>query len=208
MRKARSDSDFLFVGNHPCLDFINTQMIQNGRLVDLLEGFSGLIVWLAQAGILDKTEAKEAIRRWGGQPEGRRVFEEGRAFRAVLRAMVERIVNGKPVHQSAVEAINRLLRTRLGYSRLMRVQGRFEKRFQAVSQEASHLLAPLAEFAGNLLCAGDLSLVKKCRNSACILYFYDSTKNHARHWCSMSICGNRMKVAAHYQRTRSGSDSR
>jgi predicted RNA-binding Zn ribbon-like protein len=44
--------------------------------------------------------------------------------------------------------------------------------------------------------------VKKCRNSACILFFYDMTKNHARQWCSMRLCGNRMKVAAHYRRQR------
>jgi predicted RNA-binding Zn ribbon-like protein len=36
-----------------------------------------------------------------------------------------------------------------------------------------------------------------------VLLFYDTTKNHARHWCSMSLCGNRHKVAAHYRRRRS-----
>jgi predicted RNA-binding Zn ribbon-like protein len=35
-----------------------------------------------------------------------------------------------------------------------------------------------------------------------VLFFYDTTKNHARHWCSMTICGNRSKVAAHYRRLR------
>lgn len=31
--------------------------------------------------------------------------------------------------------------------------------------------------------------------AACILFFYDTTKNYSRRWCSMSACGNRMKVA-------------
>ena len=61
-------------------------------------------------------------------------------------------------------------------------------------------LVLIAVAAADLLCHGDLSLVKKCDNPRCILYFYDTTKNHARRWCSMAGCGNRMKAAAHYRR--------
>ncbi len=61
-----------------------------------------------------------------------------------------------------------------------------------------------AESAADLLCTGDLSLVKKCQHDACILYFYDTTKNHARQWCSMELCGNRMKAAMHYRRKKRG----
>ena len=53
-----------------------------------------------------------------------------------------------------------------------------------------------------VLCYADLALVKKCENPVCVLFFYDTSKNHSRRWCSMSVCGNRMKVAAHYQRLR------
>jgi predicted RNA-binding Zn ribbon-like protein len=65
------------------------------------------------------------------------------------------------------------------------------------------LIVPIAEAAADLLCHGDLSLVKKCGNPRCILFFYDTTKNHARRWCSMAGCGNRMKAAAHYRRLHS-----
>lgn len=206
--RNRSEKAFLFVGNSTCLDFVNTELIVKGRPVDLLENFGDLISWLVEARALVAAEAREAVRRWGDQPEGKRVFEEGRAFRAVLRAMVERIVNGKPVQPPVLDAINKLLQNRIGYSQLVRVRGGFERRFHTGSAEAVHLLVPLAEFASDLLCHYDRALIKRCQNPACILYFYDTTKNHARRWCSMSICGNRMKVAAHYQRKRSRSDSR
>lgn len=202
MHEANSDKTFLFVGNHLCLDFINTQMIMQGRPTDLLDDFSDLVAWLVQAGVLDKTEEREAMKTWGSQREGEHTFEEARTFRGILREMTERIVAGKPVPQPAVEAINRLLRERVGYAQLVRVRGGFERTFRAESRAAAHLLVPLAESASNLLCSGDLSLVRKCQNPACILYFYDVTKNHARHWCSMGLCGNRMKVAAHYRRHR------
>ena len=205
VRDPAPETAFLFVGNAKCLDFVNTELIVKGRPVDLLRNFGDLVSWLVEAQALDASEAREAVRRWGGQPEGTRVFEEGRAFRAVLRAMVERIVNGKPVRPAAVDAINQLLQNRVGYSQLVRGRGGFERRFHSGSAEAGHLLAPLAEFASDLLCHYDHALIKRCQNPACILYFYDTTKNHARRWCSMSLCGNRMKAATHYSRHRAKS---
>ncbi len=203
MREARPVKKFLFVGNQTCLDFINTQMIQHGRLVDLLESYDDLASWLVQASVLTAAEATEAVRKWGGQREGQRTFEEAMKFRAVLRGMVEQTVKGRSVPTAAIESINRLLGARLGYTQLARVRGRFERRFHSQTTQATHLLVPIAELTSDLLCHCDLSLIKRCRNPACILYFYDTTKNHARHWCSMNLCGNRMKVAAHYRRTRS-----
>jgi len=203
MREKKSGKPFLFVGNHLCLDFINTQMIVHGVLTDLLDDFSDLVTWLVQAGALDESEEREVVKTWRGQKEGAHTFEEARTFRGILRGMVERIVAGKPIPQPAVEAINRLLRRHVGYAQLVRVQDGFERTFCSESSPATRLLVPLAESASHLLCSGDLSLVKKCQNPACVLYFYDTTKNHARHWCCMSTCGNRMKVAAHYERKRS-----
>ena len=203
-RHDQPEQRFLFIGNHPCLDFLNTQIAQNGQPVDLLDTFSDLIMWLMQAHLLDREEAKKAERKWGGQPEGIRILDQAREFRTMLREMVERIAAGKPVPQAALEAINGRLRDRVGYPQLIRRSGKFEREFQVESQEANQLLGLLAESASNLLCTCELSLIKQCQNPVCVLFFYDTTKNHARHWCSMSVCGNRIKVAAHYRRKRNG----
>ena len=81
MRKRRPENPFIFIGNQTCLDFINTQMIQQGRLVDLLEDFSALMSWMVQARILDVGDAKEAIHKWGGRREGLRTFARAGAAR-------------------------------------------------------------------------------------------------------------------------------
>jgi predicted RNA-binding Zn ribbon-like protein len=117
--------------------------------------------------------------------------------------MVTRIAAGRPVPQAAIEAINEMLSYRIGYPQLTCRKGKFEREYQAESQKANQLLGLLAEVATNLLCSCNFSLIKKCQNPLCVLFFYDTTKNHARHWCSMTICGNRSKVAAHYRRHRS-----
>jgi len=202
-RDSQSEKKFIFIGNHPCLDFINTLIVQNGQPVDLLETFSDLVTWLAQARLLNREEAKQAERNWGGMPDGMRTLDQARGFRDALREMVERIAAGKPVPSAAIEAINGKLRYRVGYPQLTSRSGKFEREFQAESQEANRLLGVLAESASDLLCTCDFSVIKQCQNPSCVLFFYDTTKNHARHWCSMSVCGNRMKVAAHYRRHRS-----
>jgi len=40
------------VGNHRCLDFVNTELIEHGRRVDLLRDFADLVGWLEQPQLL------------------------------------------------------------------------------------------------------------------------------------------------------------
>ena len=206
VRDGQPDKGFFFIGNHPCLDFINTQIVQNGHPVDLLGTFSDFVTWLVQAGLLDKEEAKKAERKWNGKPQGMQTLDQAREFRVSLGELVERLAADKPVPPAAIAAINRILRYRVGYDQVTRCSGKFEQVFQAESQEANVLLGLLAKSASDLLTTCELSLIKKCQNSACVFFFYDTTKNHARHWCSMSICGNRTKVAVHYRRHRTGTN--
>ena len=200
--KAPLENRFLFVGNYPCLDFINTEMVVGGQRVDGLNGFESLVAWLVQAHTLDGQQADDILENWKGTREAETTFQDAVKLRANLREMAERLVKGKTVPQSTVTTINQWLARRTGHAELKRARGGFEKCFQADFREPAQLLWPVAESASDLLCYADLTLVKKCENTACVLFFYDTTKNHSRRWCSMSACGNRMKVAAHYQRLR------
>jgi predicted RNA-binding Zn ribbon-like protein len=194
-------SRFLFVGQYACLDFVNTRLREDGRTVDLLDGFPGLAGWLAEAGLVGAEEAQQAVKRWGGTPEGDRVVAKAKAFRETLKSMVGCIVEGETVERSSIDEINGLLRDRGGYPELIRrADGGFERRFRREFAQATQLLVPIAESASDLLTEGDPSLVKKCGNPECVLFFYDTTKNHRRRWCSMATCGNRMKARAHYER--------
>lgn len=202
MAEADSNSKFYFVGNYLCLDFVNTEVIANGEPVDLLAGFVDLVKWSVAAGVLGAAQGKASIKEWGGKREAERAFEAAKMFRGALRQMTGRMTEGKTAHGSTVDAINGALLHKAGLAQVVRVPNGYEKRFHASYHEPRHLLAPIAESAADLLCEADHSLLRKCENPACILFFYDTTKNHARRWCSMSACGNRAKVAAHYQRAQ------
>lgn len=45
--------------------------------------------------------------------------------------------------------------------------------------------------------------LKACRQDTCRWLFYDHSRNRSSSWCSMSICGNRVKTRA-YRRRRVG----
>jgi hypothetical protein len=44
--------------------------------------------------------------------------------------------------------------------------------------------------------------LRACANPECRLFLIDHSKPNSARWCSMALCGNRMKARRHYQRTR------
>jgi predicted RNA-binding Zn ribbon-like protein len=54
--------------------------------------------------------------------------------------------------------------------------------------------------AAILLTERDPGRIKMCENPACVLHYYDTSKNGSRRWCDTRTCGNRIRVAHHYLR--------
>ncbi|CAA0131003.1 Uncharacterised protein [Mycolicibacterium vanbaalenii] len=44
--------------------------------------------------------------------------------------------------------------------------------------------------------------LRPCANTECQLFLIDRSKPNTARWCSMAICGNRMKARRHYRRSR------
>ena len=44
--------------------------------------------------------------------------------------------------------------------------------------------------------------LRPCANDECHLFLVDRSKPNNARWCSMAICGNRMKARRHYQKAR------
>ena len=51
---------------------------------------------------------------------------------------------------------------------------------------------------------GSWERLKICPGDDCGWAFYDHSRNHSGRWCSMSVCGGRVKARAHYRRHRGG----
>jgi predicted RNA-binding Zn ribbon-like protein len=197
-------SPFLFVAERLWLDFVNTEIVDNGEHVDLLGSFDDLVTWMAAAQVIDEAQAKELKRHWsGGGRDVERAFRAAIEFRSALRALAERLAEGRTsVPQATFDRINDILRASSRHMELVRTRDRYETHLRRHFHDPTDLLAPIAESVASMLSGDDLTLLKKCQGPRCILFFYDSTRNHARRWCSMTACGNRAKVAAHYKRSR------
>jgi predicted RNA-binding Zn ribbon-like protein len=73
-------------------------------------------------------------------------------------------------------------------------------------RSAESLLLPIGQALGRCVCEEDFSDVKACEGASCTLLFADHTRGRARRWCSMAICGNRAKVAAHRERRKAAGE--
>ncbi|MFC0216545.1 CGNR zinc finger domain-containing protein [Paenibacillus chartarius] len=195
---------FLFIGNHPVLDFINTKIAVDGKPVDLLESFPNMLDWLYKAGFLNEQERGQYEQSWGNNDQGFYALEAARKLRSTLLTMIELCKSGEnmEIPQDYLETINDLLHDQVITMKLVYTDHGFVTERHVKIQTPTDLLAPIARAAMDLFSRNTFSLIKKCGNPECVLYFYDNSKNSTRRWCSQKTCGNRMKVMAYLERQR------
>jgi len=164
------------------LDLLNTQWIERGQLQDLLVTVAGVRTWLRSARISPDgivPPASEEVRR------------ALRHARQVIQAVAE-----QPSSPQALDAFNGLL-----------AHGRRERMLTAaapvdrVVMDSPEWTVPwLAadEYVDLLLTRPDR--IKRCVHPECVLWYLDTSRSGTRRWCSMSVCGNRIKATRHYQR--------
>jgi len=195
---------FYFVGNNLGIDLANTKVAANGKQIELLEQFSDLAAWALSAGLISKEEADDLIENW--KEIGPSTLRDALRFRAVIHELIVGLASGASVDDKALDAINDQLKLNNGNTEIMRSETGFEKVHRADYRDPEQILTAVAESVADLLAYGDLSLIRKCENPDCVLFFYDTTKNHKRRWCSMAACGNRAKARAFYQRSKGTKD--
>ncbi|BDI33292.1 hypothetical protein CCAX7_53430 [Capsulimonas corticalis] len=202
MATSKASSRFLFYGNSLCLDFVNTERMREGARVDLIESADDLWEWMLESGALP-LDAVESGKR---QLPGEVAVREAKELRAALRGMARQMAAGETVAPEIAEMLNAHLRRRRGYQQLTLGEGGWTRRFHSEDAQGMDFLFTLVDSAIDLLSGGQ-GLVRQCESNHCILYFFDTTKNHRRRWCCMEGCGNRHKAAEHYRR-RKAKDSR
>lgn len=193
---------FLFLGNQLALDFLNTRPVQNGEPVELLPDFKALLRWYQAAEQLSAGEMANLQQRWGESSRARQTLKAIWELREELRKEILVWERGGAVRRYTVDKLNRLmadhpLRSRL---RVARNAPATELELWFEPQQPEDLFAPLAHSAATLFAEIDRSRVRKC--GQCVLHFHDTSKKGTRRWCSMQLCGNRLKVAAYAARQR------
>jgi predicted RNA-binding Zn ribbon-like protein len=176
--RRRSISDVMdprpLVGEPLSLDLLNTRW-NTGGPHDLLIDTSGLATWLRSAGLADRCRA------------------DGDTLRAVLVAR-------EAIHAAVEESTFDMLNGVLDHGRVRRRLTEDGPVDDADVADPAWIPAWLAADDYLRLLREAPDRVRACAHPHCVLYFYDTSKNGTRRWCSMAACGNRAKAARHYAR--------
>jgi predicted RNA-binding Zn ribbon-like protein len=193
---------FPLLGEPLAIDLVNTVAAvgPNGALVDLIATQDGLRAWIdAESERLntDPTTTDALLR------EPARLV----ALREALRQLFRAVRRNEPPDPEAIALVNAASAGAPFYPVL---DWPSDGPPRALLRDEAHRLAalPLATIARSgidLLAGEQRHLVRACEGSSCVLLFLAT--NPRRHWCSPATCGNRARVARHYQR-RHQPDSR
>ena len=104
---------------------------------------------------------------------------------------------GEGLEETAPDRLNRIV-SQIQMSVRFRSDGRAElvQTGGGVPGAAGKLLVIVAQAVMD----GSWSRLKICSSSTCKWAFYDSSKNQSGRWCSMSVCGSRLKAREYRKR--------
>lgn len=203
-----------FVAGSVGLDFLNSIATPVDTPVDWLASGDGLLDWLERTQlILPDTAAAFGKSTLPGEIDA--VAAQARALREWFRTFVH-AHRGKPLKAKALselKPLNQLLARDREFAQIeLRAEekpARSPLRLVRLRRSSSPdtLLAAIAHALADVVCTENFADIKACEGSLCTLLYVDRTRARGRRWCSMAVCGNRWKQAAHRERTswRAGS---
>ncbi|MGC2122977.1 MAG: CGNR zinc finger domain-containing protein [Xanthobacteraceae bacterium] len=197
----------IFIADALGLDFLNSVATPVDTPVDWLDSGDGLLKWLAQAGLVP-ADALAQLKARAMPSELDKVADRARAlrewFRGFVGAHMGRSLTAKALQE--LRPLNRLLERDQTFRRITRHRrgggDRLELQVMRHWRSPEQLLLPIGEALAQFVCEEDFAVVKACKGHSCTLVFADRTRRRARRWCSMAICGNRAKQAAHRTRLK------
>ncbi len=165
-------------------EFVNSVDLEHER--EWLQDAADLERWLVERSLLEP----DAPVRPADLREAHALRE---SFRELLRSN-----NGHPFPEAARAHLNRVARR----SRLVpQLDGQGAAPLVPLAGGTSAALGRLLGIAFAAMSDGTWARLKACRQ--CRWAFYDYSRNRAASWCSMAICGNRLKTRAYRRRRRS-----
>jgi predicted RNA-binding Zn ribbon-like protein len=207
----------LFIADNTGLDFLNSVAMPVDTKVEWLISGEDLLAWLKEAGLVPEA-VLDRFRKDALPGELDAIAAQARGLRDWFKPFVHKHM-GRPVDAGALrelDPLNQLLARDEEFGQIVacdRVNDREHQHGQEEGrrsglawrprrrwQSPESLLLPLARSLAELVCTEDFTYVKACEGQACTLLFVDRTRGRARRWCSMAVCGNRAKQAAHRER--------
>ena len=207
----------MFIADSIALDFLNSTSSQMDPPVEWLGDGEALLSWLRKAelvpmGVLDEIRANTDRRELDSVAGRARELREW--FRTFVIRHMGRSLSNAVVAELA--PINSILESDEAFGQIVIRSDSDASAAPTQLAWASNrrwrspdaLLIPVAEAIARLVTKEDFADIKACQGHKCSMMFVDQTRGRARRWCSMAICGNRAKQAAHRERVNGASHAR
>jgi predicted RNA-binding Zn ribbon-like protein len=191
---------FLFVANKPILNLLNTKPVLADAPTELLPDVRALERWLIASGMVASPKTRAIVRGWRHSTAATAFLEQLIAFRERLRDAVLRIENGSLPTDAFLAEVNSLLLQYPRRTSLRKQDGKVIRETLFEPRRPADLWVPIIDATADLLVETESSRIRKCES--CVVHFFDTSKRGSRRWCSMNICGNKLKVAAYQRRKR------
>jgi predicted RNA-binding Zn ribbon-like protein len=187
-----------FIGGRLALDFVNSVPL-NAEL-----SWDQLIEFLESARIVTPERGGELLALSRSDPQAAEsLLRKAQRLAAALRLAFDAVLRKQKVLREWIEPVNEILRITEGHDELVYTDNDWEIQFVASESGLEWLLAAAARSAAEIIAEGLRARLRLCANPKCGLFFYDTSRTHRRRWCSMTVCGNRHKVAAFAHRNAS-----
>jgi predicted RNA-binding Zn ribbon-like protein len=166
--------------------FVNTRDVEKGT--DAISDVSCLSQWLTEQGLLEPSVSVSD-----------RDVTRAHTLREALRAALLANHDRQPPPVVAVHEFNAAAR-RAALTPVLLRSGDWQTQPSAHGADAALgvIVASIVDSMGG----SDWPRLKVCVNDQCLWAFYDGSRSHARRWCSMDLCGNRVKQQTWRDRQR------
>jgi predicted RNA-binding Zn ribbon-like protein len=196
-----------FVADSAGLDFLNSIATPVDQPVDWLDSGDDFVAWVAEANLVPLPELKTVTQ--GAMPaELNKVADQARVLREWFRGFVVKHM-GQSLTPKAIRELTPLNALLERDEMFSRVAVRHEAHGDYLELQTTRrwrstesLLLPIGEALARCVSDEDFASVRACEGHNCTLIFADHTRRRDRRWCSMAMCGNRAKQAAHRHRLR------
>ena len=205
MRKANRDAASLeLVGGRLCLDFVNTATSRGSAdHRDYLSSYDALLAWGRRAGAITAKQSQILAQSAAKSPQaGAAALDLSITLReAIYRLLGSAVTGNRPAGADLSQVNKALHHASLQRAVRQRAAG-YEWGWEFDPRDLRAILWPVVLSATELLTSPDLSRVRQCAREGCQWMFLDLSKNGSRRWCSMAMCGSRMKSQRFYHRNR------
>jgi predicted RNA-binding Zn ribbon-like protein len=197
--------EFEITGGNLVLDFANTlSKRRSEHKEEQLLGYSDLIRWAMQAGVISSTEANR-IFRWAEKhsKQATKVLQNAINLRESVYQIFSAIASHQEPNAPDMQILSQAMSSFSSKTELAWTSNKATWQWVDEEDNLEKIVWQVMQSCVDLLISDQLNRVRECEAGSCGWLFIDHSKNGSRRWCDMKVCGNREKAKRFYERIAS-----